>query len=599
MSSDSNVFVDLTSSPGSSPRSAPRGSLATVSTIELADPSLDLASVRASLSALPQSVDQVETLHELCSDHENLRRNFLTTRLCAKDLDRQLADAANAASPYVLFCQRKYDLVRHQLESTQTKLAECLDALQERFDNSHELEACRLRYRDLEIRYNEVVSEFLDRICTLEAQLAAASSFDVISRGTASLPPLLESATSRKAAQAEVTRLEAAIEHKTRRLRTLRDKYERRLRVADTTITTHTTELGRLQDRVSTLDRDLQKASQRVQRIVSQRLEILSPGWKGGLTKSRGLRSRVRTSSPCSQRFSGRETLWRFKEMKLGQLGERFMEGTDLGAERDQAQERLSNIASFLPSAPGHKRARSEAESPAQSTRVSKAARSTSHLSQASTSSHAPASGSSIEVLSAVAAGQKAKGSVLSPSSAGPPDHLPRSVRSTAKSSSGGASSSPAASEAGAHTDGGESSSGEYSSSRVCDSDAAGSDSSSPELSRAKNKFGMPSGPLSDAELATLPPTTVPRSEWLPGYRDRRSFRGHDIVPWSAQDIRQTSIVEMDADLLFHHYTKPMEWLIPLRDPVPQSGEWRDDPVDENNVRDLIESAPWKILAAP
>ncbi|ETI33109.1 hypothetical protein F443_20186 [Phytophthora nicotianae P1569] len=180
MSSDSNVFVDLTSSPGSSPRSAPRGSLATVSTIELADPSLDLASVRASLSALQQSVDQVETLHELCSDHENLRRNFLTTRLCAKDLDRQLADAANAASPYVLFCQRKYDLVRHQLESTRTKLAECLDALQERFDNSHELEACRLRYRDLEIRYNEVVSEFLDRICTLEAQLAAASSFDVI-----------------------------------------------------------------------------------------------------------------------------------------------------------------------------------------------------------------------------------------------------------------------------------------------------------------------------------------------------------------------------------------------------------------------------------
>ncbi|ETK70646.1 hypothetical protein L915_22027 [Phytophthora nicotianae] len=136
--------------------------------------------MRASLSALQQYVDQVETLHELCSDHENLRRNFLTTRLCAKDLDRQLADAANAASPYVLFCQRKYDLVRHQLESTRTKLAECLDALQERFDNSHELEACRLRYRDLEIRYNEVVSEFLDRICTLEAQLAAASSFDVI-----------------------------------------------------------------------------------------------------------------------------------------------------------------------------------------------------------------------------------------------------------------------------------------------------------------------------------------------------------------------------------------------------------------------------------
>ncbi|ETK86644.1 hypothetical protein L915_08754 [Phytophthora nicotianae] len=109
----------------------------------------------------------------------------------------------------------------------------------------------------------------------------------------------------------------------------------------------------------------------------------------------------------------------------------------------------------------------------------------------------------------------------------------------------------------------------------------------------------MPSGPLSDAELAALQPTTVPRSEWIPGYRDRRSFRGHDIVLWSAQDIRQISIVEMDADLLFHHYTKPMEWLIPLRDPVPPLGDWRDDLVDENNVRNLIESAPWEILAAP
>ncbi|ETP29175.1 hypothetical protein F442_21639 [Phytophthora nicotianae P10297] len=290
MSSDSNVFVDLTSSPGSSPRSAVRGAPATVSTIELADPSLDLAGVRASLSALQQFIDQVEALRELRLDHANLRREFLAARRSAEDLDRQLADAANAASPYTLFCQRKYDLVRHQLESTQTKLAECLNALQERFDNSHELEACRLRYRDLKIRYDEAVSEFQDRISTLEAQLAAASSFGVIvppdtvrriadlesqlarpqsdlqvarDRQSALASELRESATSHKAAQAEIARLEAAIKRKTGRLRTLNDNYERRLRVADTTIATHTAELGRLQDRVSTLDRDLQKASQR------------------------------------------------------------------------------------------------------------------------------------------------------------------------------------------------------------------------------------------------------------------------------------------------------------------------------------------------
>ncbi|ETP45314.1 hypothetical protein F442_08264, partial [Phytophthora nicotianae P10297] len=368
---------------------------------------------------------------------------------------------------------------------------------------------------------------------------------------------LRESATANKATQEEVYRLEAAIERKSRRFRTLRDNYEHRLKVTDNMIAIHSAELDRLQDRKSRQDLEsaLATLQQEKDALAVQRDEL------------------------------------------LGQLGERFMEVTDLRAERDQAQGRLSNIASLLPSTSSHKRARSESESPTKSARVSKAARSASGLSQADASSHAPVSRSSIEVLSAVAAGQKAKGSVSSPSSPGP--DLSRSVRSTAKSDSGGASSSPAAAEAGAPSDGGESSSGESGPTRVYDSDAAGSDSSSPELNRAKNEFGMSSGPLSDAELAALPPTTVPRSEWLPGYRDCRSFRGHDIVPWSAQNIRQTGIVEMDTDLLFHRFTKPMEWLIPLRDPVPPLGDWRDDLVDENNVRNLIETAPWKILVAP
>ncbi|ETM50236.1 hypothetical protein L914_05682 [Phytophthora nicotianae] len=251
MSSDNGAFIELTSSPCSPPHSATRGGPAVVSTVELSDPSLGLAGVRASLSALQQSIDQVETLRELRSDHE-------------------LTDAANAASPYVLFCQYKYDVVRYKLESTWTELAE--SPLQR--------------------------SSVHDRISILEAQLAVASSFGVIvppdtarriadlesqlarsqsdlqvarDRQSALVLELRESAMSHKAAQAEVVRLEAAIEHKTCRLRILRVNYERRLRVADTTIATHSTELNRLQDRVSTLDRDLQKASQRAQAAISQR----------------------------------------------------------------------------------------------------------------------------------------------------------------------------------------------------------------------------------------------------------------------------------------------------------------------------------------
>ncbi|ETO58531.1 hypothetical protein F444_23092 [Phytophthora nicotianae P1976] len=477
MSSDSNIFVDLTSSPGSSPRSAVRGVPATVSTIELADPSSDRTGVRASLGAVQQSVDQVEELRELRSDHADLRREFLATRRRAEDLDRQLADAANAASPYVLFCQHKYDLVRHRLESAQTKLAECLDALQERLDNSHELEACRLRYRDLKIRYNEAVSKFQDRISTLEAQLGAASWFGVIvppdtarriadlesqltqaqidlqvarNRQSGLASELRESATSHKAAQAEVARLEAAIKHKNGRLRTLNDNYERRLRVADTTIATHTAELNRLRDRVSTLDRDLQKASQRAQAAISQRDQaraahiatqdhVSAPRdtivrlekRKNQVEKSQ--KTRQDLESALAQLQQERDALVVQRDELLGQLGERFKEVTDLRAERDQAQEKLSSIASLIPSAPRHKRARSESESPARSVRVSKAARSASSLSQAGTSSHVSASGSSIEVLSAVAAGQTAGRSVSSHSPGGPPDHPSRSVRSSTR----------------------------------------------------------------------------------------------------------------------------------------------------------------------
>ncbi|ETO72523.1 hypothetical protein F444_11398 [Phytophthora nicotianae P1976] len=40
------------------------------------------------------------------------------------------------------FFQHKYEVVHHQLESTRTEIVECLNALQERLDNSRELEAC-------------------------------------------------------------------------------------------------------------------------------------------------------------------------------------------------------------------------------------------------------------------------------------------------------------------------------------------------------------------------------------------------------------------------------------------------------------------------
>ncbi|ETI56023.1 hypothetical protein F443_01351 [Phytophthora nicotianae P1569] len=318
-----------------------------------------------------------------------------------------------------------------------------------------------------------------------------------------------------------------AIERKTRRFRTSRENYGRRLKIADSMITTHSAELDRLQDRVSTLDRDLQRASQHVRTATSQRDQAridrnatrdLVSATRDTITRLEKRINQAEKSQKSRQDLElahaalqqERDGLVVQRDELFGQLGERFMEVTDLRAERDQAQERLSNIVSLLPSTLGPF--------------------------PAAALSQGPTSRSSIEVLSDVAAGQKAEEPVSSPSFAGLPDHLPRSTRSPTQDGSGNASFPPATSE-----------------------------SLSDELSHGRDQFGIPSGPLSDAELADLPPTTVPRSEWIPGYHAHCNFHGHDIVPRSAQDIRQTSIVEMDADLLFHHFAKPMQWLIPLR----------------------------------
>ncbi|ETL38267.1 hypothetical protein L916_10137, partial [Phytophthora nicotianae] len=389
------------------------------------------------------------------------------------------------------------------------------------------------------IRYDEAVSKFQDRISTLEAQLAAASSFGVIvppdtprriadlesqlarsqsdlqvarDRQSALASRLRELATSHRAAQAEVARLEAAIKHKNGRLRTLNDNYERRLRKASQRVQAVTSQRDQAkaahivtQDRVSAARDNIARLEKRISQVE----------------KSQKTRQDLESALATLQQE--KDALAVKRDELLGQLGERFVEVRLNGTRRRRDCPTLRPFSLL-------RRATSEhALGPSLPPALLVSPRSLDRLQRS------PRLALRVRLVRPDPRSkfclpwQTARGSDSSSSPAGPP-----------------------APEAGAPSDDGESSSGESSSTRVFDSDAAGSVSTSPELNRAKNEFGMPSGPLSDTELAALQPTTVLRSEWIPGYRDHRSFRGHDIVPWSAQDIRQISIVEMDADLLFH-----------------------------------------------
>ncbi|KAG3112515.1 hypothetical protein PI125_g8165 [Phytophthora idaei] len=119
--------IDLASA-GGSPREGAAGSTApspstVVPMADVETPVPDFAGVRASLDALCASPDCVEELQTLRQNHAILQRAYQAARQREADLDRQLADAADAASQFVLYCQHRYDLVRHRLETSQVALA--------------------------------------------------------------------------------------------------------------------------------------------------------------------------------------------------------------------------------------------------------------------------------------------------------------------------------------------------------------------------------------------------------------------------------------------------------------------------------------------
>ncbi|KAG2782630.1 hypothetical protein PC129_g14545 [Phytophthora cactorum] len=176
--------VDLASA-GGSPREGVAGPPASspstvVPTLDVETPVHDFAGVRASLDALRPSVDWADELQTLRPNHAILQRAYLAARQREDDLDRQLADATDSASPFVLCCQYRYDLVRHLLKPSQVALAKCKNALQQRRDSSLEIETVHLRHRNLQIQYNEAVEDSQNRITGLETQLMAATSIGIV-----------------------------------------------------------------------------------------------------------------------------------------------------------------------------------------------------------------------------------------------------------------------------------------------------------------------------------------------------------------------------------------------------------------------------------
>ena len=85
------------------------------------------------------------------------------------------------------------------------------------------------------------------------------------------------------------------------------------------------------------------------------------------------------------------------------------------------------------------------------------------------------------------------------------------------------------------------------------------------------------------------------RDQWIPGYRSRNRHASLAIAPWSSARIARISIAEMDAELLFRHFSKPRNFLFPSGPGprrVPRNGLWSPNLITMDQIDSLYDQTP-------
>ena len=106
---------------------------------------------------------------------------------------------------------------------------------------------------------------------------------------------------------------------------------------------------------------------------------------------------------------------------------------------------------------------------------------------------------------------------------------------------------------------------------------------------------------LTPAAFAALPPLMVPRTSWIPSYFARLRRARSEIVPWSPTRISYVSVGSLDLNTLFHHYSKPKNFIFPPNPHTrtPRSGSWASSLINRSQVESLYNLAPWDSVVVP
>jgi hypothetical protein len=101
---------------------------------------------------------------------------------------------------------------------------------------------------------------------------------------------------------------------------------------------------------------------------------------------------------------------------------------------------------------------------------------------------------------------------------------------------------------------------------------------------------------LSDCELSQLEPTSIPRDQWIPGYRDPVDFDQANVDPWPAPELSVICVRKLTVELLFHKWCRPEFWMFPRREPAPPTTMWFPELITGPSVMALYASKPWEVL---
>ena len=107
---------------------------------------------------------------------------------------------------------------------------------------------------------------------------------------------------------------------------------------------------------------------------------------------------------------------------------------------------------------------------------------------------------------------------------------------------------------------------------------------------------------LTPVAYAALPDTTVPRDQWIPGYRDRVPRSTPAVAPWSARRVNLICVADLDLDDLYRHFSKPTGFIFPARSAKisdPPVTQWSSSLITMAKIQDLYSQKPWKIYDHP